>query len=657
VPALRRPLARITFVAATALAVNYLTWRILFSINWPDWYIAVPLLLAEIYSFVDSALFGLTMWRMRVRKGSPAPLPGVTVDVLVTCYDEPVAVVRRTVRHARAIRHPHRTYLLDDGASPGIERMAREEGVVNLARGADWRDKPRHAKAGNLNNALFETTGEFLLILDADQVADPRILDRTLGYFADPEVALVQTPQRFYNVPKADPLGSQAPLFYGPIQRGKDGWNAAFFCGSNAVLRREALMRLGVVGYVHDVRDATGRMLRTSGRMLRAARRRARAMDDSTVLDALEVVDGAVRRARGELRAGLTIHEVTTHFQSQLVHASRRLVRRDLRAIHRDLASLGPLPLEVDREGGIVIDERGLELLARRDWSPLAAIEGMRALVTALDVDRAGEAIPVMPVATISVTEDMATAMRLHAQGWRSVYHDEILAHGLAPEDLGSSLKQKLRWAQGSLQVLLRENPLAMPALSAGQRLMYLGTMLSYLQGFSAVVYMAAPALYLLFGIVPVRAYSTDFFWHLLPYLLASHLLLAVVGWGLPTWRGQQYSLALFPLWIQATVTSAADVFFGRRLSFTVTPKTRRAGRHVSLVAPQLAMIAVLGLAMVIGLFRLLTGQAADGLGTLVNVVWASYDLLILSVVIEALLYRGPGENVRPPLVVSDRPA
>ena len=66
---------------------------------------------------------------------------------------------------------------------------------------------------------------------------EPRFLDRTLGYFSDERMALVQTPQVFTNVPEHDPLGSQAPLFYGPIQQGKDGWNAAFFCGSNAVLR------------------------------------------------------------------------------------------------------------------------------------------------------------------------------------------------------------------------------------------------------------------------------------------------------------------------------------------------------------------------------------------------------------------------------------
>ena len=57
-----------------------------------------------------------------------------------------------------------------------------------------------------------------------------------------------------------------------------------------------------------------------------------------------------------------------------------------------------------------------------------------------------------MPLATISVTEDMATSMRLHAMGWESVYHHEVLAYGLAPEDLGTMLTQRLRWAQGTFR-------------------------------------------------------------------------------------------------------------------------------------------------------------------------------------------------------------
>ena len=134
---------------------------------------------------------------------------------------------------------------------------------------------PRHAKAGNLNNALMQTEGEFLLILDADQIPEPDILDKTLGYFNNRKVALVQTPQYFSNVPADDPLGSQAPLFYGPIQQGKDGWNAAFFCGSNAILRREALMQLGLSGYVKETEKSIRRALSASRAAIRKARKAA----------------------------------------------------------------------------------------------------------------------------------------------------------------------------------------------------------------------------------------------------------------------------------------------------------------------------------------------------------------------------------------------
>ncbi|MFP3590057.1 hypothetical protein SCB29_41585, partial [Paraburkholderia sp. SIMBA_055] len=67
-------------------------------------------------------------------------------------------------------------------------------------------------------------------------------------------------------------------------------------------------------------------------------------------------------------------------------------------------------------------------------------------------------------------------------------------------------LTQRLLWAQGTLHVMLRDNPLVKKGLSAGQRLMYFGTMWSYLSGFAALVYLTAPVLYLLAGVMPVAA-------------------------------------------------------------------------------------------------------------------------------------------------------
>jgi len=320
-----------------------------------------------------------------------------------------------------------------------------------------------------------------------------------------------------------------------------------------------------------------------------------------------------------------------------------------MEALRADLAVIESLPVEPDRElGAVVVDEAALERLAQRDWSPLGALESIRALVAAVDVDLAHEAQPVMAMATISVTEDMATAMRLHALGWRTVYHHEILAHGLAPEDLGTMLHQRLRWSQGTLQVMLKENPLVQRGLSVGQRLMYFATMWSYLSGFAAVVYIAAPVLYLLFGIRPVRTFGGDFLAHLVPYLVVTQLLFLVVGHGVKTWRGQQYSLALFPLWIRACTTAVGNVFFGRSLGFVVTPKTRPTGdRPFSwrLIRPQLVAMMLLAAAGVIGLVRLRLGLAPTPQGTWINLVWVVYDLVVLSVIIQAARYTGPAAS------------
>jgi cellulose synthase (UDP-forming) len=202
-------------------------------------------------------------------------------------------------------------------------------------------------------------------------------------------------------------------------------------------------------------------------------------------------------------------------------------------------------------------------------------------------------------------------------------------------------LTQRLRWAQGTMQVFLRENPLLQRGLSAGQRLMYFSTMWSYLSGFAAVVYLAAPIIFLCFGVMPVDAFSTDFFARLIPFLIVNQVLFFVAARGRKTWRGQQYSVALYPIWIKVCTTAAGNVLFGRDLGSAVTPKTRQSGGPPwSLIRPQLVAIAALLLAAVTGLIRMFTGLGAPA-GTLVNVAWAIFDLLILSVIIRAALYRG----------------
>lgn len=727
---------RLLAVADIVLGLYYFVFRYTRSVNVEALWFSIPLLLAETYSFIGTLLFILTLWRP-ARRVPPPPPRGATVDVFITTYNEPVELVRKTVEGALRIYYPHNTYVLDDGNRPEMRAMCEALGCGYITRGPEWEGRPRHAKAGNINNALMQTSGEFILILDADQIPMPTILHRTLGYFRDPKVAFVQTPQFFYNVPDEDPFGSQAPLFYGPIQQGKDGWNAAFFCGSNAVLRREALMQLGVLRYVQDVEQ---RVLETLNRLPLNTDHRVRGAPQR-YRRAAQRIRAAAREAMVRLREGqMTLEEVLHAFHQAVRDVQREMVLADLQRIVHDLGEIASLERRRSGEalyrrtgvapekaeavfGDLAAVQAHLEglgnLLAPPAEEPLpdlgvapekiaavfgdvaaaraylsdllggqaisvqllgvdvvenvqqAIARGLDALseellqvaapppealgldeetVEALQLET-GEALDVQPLVTFSITEDMATALQLHALGWKSVFHAEILAYGLAPEDLGSALKQRLRWAAGTIQVLLYDNPLTKPGLSWGQRLMYFMTMYSYFSGFASLVYLLSPVIYLFTGVSPVVSFAGEFLIRIVPYLLLNQVMYQFAAWGLDTLRGEQFSLALFPIWIQAVVT----VFSGRKLRFTVTPKSRQEGVYLNLVWPQLSLAVMLTLGVVYALVALVLGWRNDGIGIAVNIFWAVYDIWMLSPILRAAVYRGAGKTLPPPHVLGRR--
>jgi cellulose synthase (UDP-forming) len=145
-----------------------------------------------------------------------------------------------------------------------------------------------------------------------------------------------------------------------------------------------------------------------------------------------------------------------------------------------------------------------------------------------------------------------------------------------------------------------------------------------------------------------VHSLSPDFFARFVPFMVLNQSLFLLAARGAKTWRGQQYSLALFPTWIKACTTAAANVWFGRPLGFAVTPKARQdGGDALLLLRPQAVVAALLVLSAVIGTVRLVLG-IGEPLGTLVNVIWTAYDLLALSVLVKAARYRGfPSERSR----------
>ncbi len=662
---------RVLALTNLLLGLYYFSYRYTRSINVNALWFAIPLLLAETYSFIGSLLFILTLWKPAVRR-APPPLENASVDVFITTYNEPLDVIRRTVEAAIRIRYPHRTYVLDDGSRPEVQALCRELGCGYITRGPEWEGRPRHAKAGNVNNALMQTSGEFILFLDADQIPAPHFLDRVLGYFRDPDVAFVQTPQYFYNVPPHDPFGSQAPLFYGPVQQGKDGWNAAFFCGTNAVMRREALMQLGILRYVQLIER---RILEALSRVTLDLRVGRRAIPRRYRKYA-ERISRAAEEALFALRRREPLGEILTRFNAVIHEIRRDIVLGDLQHIARvlaDIESMGsgptgldgaPLPeeilavsepesqiarvmaVEVVRDVRKAI-ESGLDSLA----SELAGIAAPPAQVMGLDEEteellalEIGEALDVQPIDTLTVTEDMATALQLHALGWKSVFHPEILAYGLAPEDLGSALRQRFRWAVGTLQVFLHYNPLTTPGLTWGQRLQYFMTIYSYFSGFASLVYLVSPIIYLITGIPPVTSFAGEFLIRITPYLAFNWLMFQYASWGLRTFRGEQYNLALFPIWIQAVLSA----FSGQRITFQVTPKTHKEGVYITLVWPQLAILVLQVLSVFYALIAVALGWRHDLTGIVINIFWVAYDILMLHVIILAAIYR-PKDTFQPP--------
>ncbi|MEK7180067.1 MAG: glycosyltransferase [Patescibacteria group bacterium] len=162
-----------------------------------------------------------------------------SLDIFIPIVDEPLSLFKGTLEAALEIDYQNkRVYILDDGAREEISKLAKGVGAVYLSRGHRL-----HSKAGNLNFALSQSQGEYVLVLDADQVPDSRIASHLLGHFSeDPRLAVIVTRQSF-NVPEGD--FNHDPLFYEHMQTGKNDNNAAVSCGSGVFYRRTALNEVG----------------------------------------------------------------------------------------------------------------------------------------------------------------------------------------------------------------------------------------------------------------------------------------------------------------------------------------------------------------------------------------------------------------------------
>lgn len=391
-----------TFVFSAVLALRYAFWRTtetLPDINEPWNFIpGIILYAAEMYCLVMLAINFFIVADPLDRKPAPrlADDDKPTVDVFVPSYNESADLLALTLAAAKSMNYPAdklTVYLLDDGgtdakcrqsdprAAIAARRRREELQALSTALGVRYhaRAENSHAKAGNLNAGLAISTSELVVVFDADHAPVREFLNETVGHFKnDEKLFLVQTPHYFLN---PDPLEknlqtfgkmpSENEMFYSVVQRGLDKWNASFFCGSAAVLRRKALKETG-------------------------------------------------------------------GFSGQ------------------------------------------------------------------------------------SITEDCESALALHCRGWHSLYVDKPLIAGLQPETLVSFIGQRVRWAQGMLQILTLNRPFLQRGLSAAQRICYAGTNLFWLFPLTRLTFMFSPLLYIFFSLQIFEANITEFICYSVTYLISS---------------------------------------------------------------------------------------------------------------------------------------
>ncbi|MEO1669475.1 MAG: glycosyltransferase [Cyanobacteria bacterium J06631_2] len=241
------------------LFVRYFFWRSLTTLNFSnpfDGVFSVSLFAMESLAMIGSAFQMLLLFtaKNRARQAEHCSLAvkerryNPTVDILIPTYNEPDFIVKRTIMGCQAINYDRKqVYVLDDTKRQSIKQLAQELGCHYLTRPDN-----SHAKAGNLNNALRQTHGELVVIFDADFVPTTNFLERTVGFFRNEKMALVQTPQSFYNSdPIARNLGlervltSEEEVFYRYLQPIKDGAGSVVCAGTSFVVRREALRDIG----------------------------------------------------------------------------------------------------------------------------------------------------------------------------------------------------------------------------------------------------------------------------------------------------------------------------------------------------------------------------------------------------------------------------
>ncbi|PDT73938.1 cellulose synthase catalytic subunit [Bradyrhizobium sp. C9] len=498
---------------ATVLSWRYMAWRFTETLAPLDWtadaLFSWGFAMLEALTMLSSTIAFFILSRVKERSAEAdqysewwQPGEAPRVDVFITTYNEPSEVLERTIIGATEIRYPRlRIFILDDGARNWVRQLCELHEVGYLARS----DK-EHAKAGNINHALRARALDpvppaFVAVLDADFVPHADFIGRALALFHEPSVALVQTPQHFFN---PDPIQHNLGIstaypdeqrhFFDNVEPARDAWGIAICCGTSSVMRVQAVEQIG--------------------------------------------------------------------------------------------------------------------------WIP-----------------------------TQSVTEDFLLTLKLAENGWQTVYLNEPLTEGLAPEGLKEYITQRGRWCLGLMQIVRNSySPFGMRSLGLMQRIGILDSLLYWLSTFPfRLASLICPLLYWWFGITIVNASLVEFISYYVPYYLMVLVSLNWLSKGLfvPLLNDTAQLIAAWHI----SQAAALGLLTSGSHKFSVTAKGGDRTKVVVqwvLMRPFLLLLALTigGLVVPLNSDLVFNTSATAGDGTAIVMFWTVYNILVLFVAVVVCIER-----------------
>ena len=455
------------------------------------------LMITIIYDSLRTIYLWYYYWDLSMPE-KPELKSNFTVDILTTYFPgEPYDMIKDTLLAIQKIKYPHTTYLCDEANDEHLKSFCQEHHIVHVTR-----NNRIDAKAGNINNALKQATGEICLILDPDHVPKEDILDELIPYFEDEKIGFVQSVQAYYNINEslvARGAAEQTFLFYGPIMMGMNSHGTVNAIGANCCFRRKALDSIG-----------------------------------------------------------------------------------------------GHAP---------------------------------------------------------GLSEDMHTAMQLHAKGWKSVYVPKALTKGLVPATITSYYKQQLKWSRGTLDLLFSVYPKLFKQFTLRQKIHYGILPLHYLSGIIYLIAFLIPVISLYMASIPWKGNILDFAVMFLPVISSIILVkLYIEKWLI---HKSERGIHLVGGILQACTWWIFSVGFiytiiGKKVPYLPTPKENQGDTHFAILLPNLFIILLSVSAIIYGLSIDFTPFSVFMSGfAVLNIIFMLYSFVFAYEKSKAVTFSFNSENTK----------